>query len=83
MKSLKPGDTVVVVRLDRLVRSSRDLANIVHDLTEMDCGFVSLRESWCDTTTKFGRLLMTIMGGINQFEREMIRERCEEGIATR
>ena len=66
MKALKPGDTVVVVRLDRLVRSSRDLANIMHELTEMEVGFVSLRESWCDTTTKFGRLLMTIMGGINQ-----------------
>jgi len=81
LKVLKPGDAVVVVRLDRLVRSSRDLANVMHDLTEMGCGFVSLRESWCDTTTKVGRLLMTIMGGINQFERELIRERCEEGIA--
>lgn len=81
MKALKPGDTVVVVRLDRIARSSRDLANIMHDLTEMGCGFVSLRESWCDTTTKVGRLLMTIMGGIAEFERELIRERCEEGIA--
>lgn len=80
MKALKPDDTVVVVRLDRLVRSSRDLANIMHDLTEMEVGFVSLREGWCDTTTKFGRLLTTIMGGVNQFERELIRERCEEGI---
>ncbi len=80
MKAIKPGDTIVVTRLDRLARSSRDLANIMHELTERDCGFVSLRESWCDTTNKFGRLLMTIMGGLNQFERELIRERCEEGI---
>jgi DNA invertase Pin-like site-specific DNA recombinase len=75
MGAIKPGDTVVVVRLDRLVRSSRDLANIMHELTEKDCGFVSLRESWCNTETKVGRLLMTIMGGIAQFERELIRER--------
>jgi len=81
MKAIKPGDTIVVVRLDRLVRSSRDLANVMHDLTEMECGFVSLRETWCDTTSKVGRLVMTIMGGINQFERELIRERCEGGIA--
>jgi DNA invertase Pin-like site-specific DNA recombinase len=81
MRALRPGDTVVVVRLDRLARSSRDLANVMHDLTEMEVGFVSIRESWCDTTTKVGRLLMTIMGGIAEFERELIRERCEEGIA--
>jgi len=80
MKALKPGDTITVVRLDRLARSSRDLANIMHDLTERDCGFVSLRENWCDTTNKFGRLLVTIMGGLNQFERELIAERCAEGI---
>ena len=47
-----------MVRLDRLVRSSRDLANIMHELTEMGCRFVSIRESWCDSTSKFGRLLM-------------------------
>jgi len=80
MKIIKAGDTIVVVRLDRLARSSRDLANIMHELEERECGFISLRESWCDTTNKFGRLLTTIMGGINQFERELIRERCEEGI---
>jgi len=80
-EAIKPGDSITVVRLDRLVRSSRYLANIMHDLAEMECGFVSLRETWCDTTTKVGRLLTTIMGGINQFERELIRERCEEGIA--
>jgi DNA invertase Pin-like site-specific DNA recombinase len=80
MKVIKPGDTVVVLRLDRLARSSRDLANIMHELQEKECGFLSLRESWCDTTNKFGRLLVTVMGGLNQFERELIAERCEEGI---
>jgi DNA invertase Pin-like site-specific DNA recombinase len=76
--SLLPGDTVVVTKLDRLARSSRDLHNIIHKLDGLGCGFVSLREGWCDTTTSAGRLMMTIMGGIAQFERELIRSRCEE-----
>jgi DNA invertase Pin-like site-specific DNA recombinase len=80
MRALMPGDTIVVSKLDRLARSTRDLHNVLHDLQEKDCGFVSLAEGWCDTTSKFGRLMMTIMGGINEFERELIRERCEEGI---
>jgi DNA invertase Pin-like site-specific DNA recombinase len=79
-RSLLPGDTVVVTKLDRLARSSRDLHNILYDLAERECGFVSLGEAWCDTTSKFGRLMMTIMSGIAEFERELIRERCEEGI---
>ena len=77
---LLPGDAIVVTKLDRLARSSRDLHNILHDLGERECGFVSLGEAWCDTTNKFGRLMMTIMSGIAEFERELIRERCEEGI---
>jgi DNA invertase Pin-like site-specific DNA recombinase len=80
MKALVPGDTVVVTKVDRLARSSRDLHNIIHDLDGLGCGFTSLREAWCDTTTSAGRLMMTIMGGIAQFERELIRSRCAEGI---
>jgi DNA invertase Pin-like site-specific DNA recombinase len=60
MKTLVPGDTVVVTKLDRLARSSRDLHNIIHELDGLGCGFVSLREGWCDTTTSAGRLMMTI-----------------------
>jgi DNA invertase Pin-like site-specific DNA recombinase len=81
MKALAPGDTVVVTKLDRLARSSRDLHNILHDLAERSCGFISLGEAWCDTTTDVGRLMLTIMGGIAEFERGLIRKRCEEGIA--
>ena len=80
MKALLPGDTVVVTKLDRLARSSRDLANILHKLQVRACGFVSLGETWCDTTTDVGRLMMTIMGGIAEFERGLIRTRCDEGI---
>jgi DNA invertase Pin-like site-specific DNA recombinase len=81
MRALKPGDTVVVTKLDRLARSSRDLHNILHELEEGACGFVSLGESWCDTTTDVGKLVLTIMSGIAEFERKLIQARCEEGIA--
>ena len=81
MRTLAPGDVVTVTKLDRLARSSRDLHNILHDLAERGCGFTSLGEAWCDTTTDVGRLMMTIMGGIAEFERGLIRKRCEEGIA--
>src|SRR4051812_17416447 len=80
MKAVNYGDVVAVVKLDRLARSSRDLQNILHELDEIGCGFVSLGESWCDTTTDVGRLVMTIMGGIAEFERNLIHKRCEEGI---
>jgi DNA invertase Pin-like site-specific DNA recombinase len=81
MKALSPGDTVVVTRLDRLARSSRDLLNILHDLKEGLCGFVSLAEPWCDTTSDIGKLVVTIMSGINEFERSLILSRTEAGIA--
>ena len=79
--ALEPGDVVVVAKLDRLARSSRDLFNILHDLGEINCGLISLGESWCDTTTPVGRLLITVMSGVAEFERGLIRERCEAGIA--
>ena len=80
MRTLVPGDTIVVSKLDRLARSSRDLHNILHEVQEQDCGFVSLGDAWCDTTTEIGRLMLTIMGGIAEFERGLIRQRCEAGI---
>jgi DNA invertase Pin-like site-specific DNA recombinase len=69
-----------VTKLDRLARSSRDLHNILHELDGLSTGFVSLREGWCDTTSPAGRLMLTIMGGIAEFERDLIRSRCDEGI---
>ena len=79
-RAILPGDTIVVTKLDRLARSSRDLHNILGDLASAGCGFTSLGEAWCDTTTDVGRLMLTIMGGIAEFERGLIRKRCEEGI---
>src|SRR5215831_9236374 len=67
MKALRPGDVVTVVKLDRLARSNRNLQNILHELQEMGCGLVSLGESWRDTRTDVGRLVMTIMGGIADY----------------
>jgi DNA invertase Pin-like site-specific DNA recombinase len=81
MKALVPGDTVVVTKLDRLARSSRDLQNIVHELEAAGCGFQSLAEAWCDTTSPAGKLLLTIMGGMAEFERSLILSRTEAGIA--
>ena len=81
MRALRPGDIVVVTKLDRLARSSRDLLNILHDLEEGACGFVSLGEAWCDTTSDIGKLVITIMSGIAQFERSLILSRTEAGIA--
>jgi DNA invertase Pin-like site-specific DNA recombinase len=80
MKALLPGDTVVVTKLDRLARSSRDLHNILHELDGLSVGFLSLRESWCDTTSPAGKLMLTIFGGIAEFERDLIRSRTDEGI---
>lgn len=76
MRALNPGDTVVVTRLDGLARSSRD-----HDLEEASCGFTSLAEPWCDTTSPAGKLLVTIMGGMAEFERSLIMARTESGTA--
>jgi DNA invertase Pin-like site-specific DNA recombinase len=80
LRALVPGDAVVVTKLDRIARSSRDLHNIIGELQERGCGFVSLGDSWCDTTSDVGRLVLAIMGGIAEFERELIRKRCQAGI---
>jgi DNA invertase Pin-like site-specific DNA recombinase len=80
LRALLPGDVVMVTKLDRIARSSRDLHNIIGELKERGCGFVSLGDSWCDTSTDTGRLVLAIMGGIAEFERELIRKRCDEGI---
>ena len=80
LKALLPGDTVVVTKLDRIARSARDLLNIVGDLKDRGVGFVSLGDSWCDTTNEMGRFMLTVMSGIAELERDMIRKRCQAGI---
>jgi DNA invertase Pin-like site-specific DNA recombinase len=80
MKALLPGDIVTVTKLDRVARSARDLLNIVHQLQEARCGFVSLGDAWCDTTNEMGRFMLTVMSGIAELERDLIRKRCQAGI---
>ena len=58
LKRLGKGDVLMVTRLDRLARSTRDLLNILHDLGQRGIGFKSLKDSWCDTTTPHGRLML-------------------------
>src|SRR5262249_19648200 len=79
MRALQPGDVLMVTRLDRLARSTRDLLNTLHTLAERQVGFKSLKDSWADTTTAHGRLLLVLLGGISEFERELIRARTGEG----
>ena len=79
LRRLEPGDVLMVARLDRLARSTRDLLNILHMLGERGIGFRSLADSWANTTTAHGRLLVTMLAGIAEFERELIRARTGEG----
>ena len=73
IRRLEPDDTLVVTRLDRLARSTRDLLNVLAAVAERGAGFKSLKDAWCDTTTPHGRLMLTILGGLAEFERELIR----------
>lgn len=76
---LAAGDVVLVTRLDRLARSTRDLLNILATMAERGASFRSLAEAWADTTTPHGRLMLTFLGGIAEFERELIKARTAEG----
>jgi DNA invertase Pin-like site-specific DNA recombinase len=72
-------DVVLVTRLDRLARSTRDLLNILHQISEKGAKFRSLKEQWCDTGTPTGELLTTILAGFATFERHLILARTSEG----
>ncbi|MGI8755847.1 MAG: recombinase family protein [Acidimicrobiales bacterium] len=81
LDQLRPGDTLVVWRLDRLGRSMKHLISVVSSLAERDIGFRSLTES-IDTTTPTGRLVFHVFGALAEFERELIRERTMAGLAA-
>jgi DNA invertase Pin-like site-specific DNA recombinase len=76
---LAAGDVVMVTRLDRLARSTRDLLNTLAAITGKEAGFRSLAAAWADTTTAHGRLMLTVLAGLAEFERELIRARTGEG----
>ena len=79
LKRLNPGDLLIVTRLDRLARSTRDLLNILDDIAKRDAGFKSLHDAWADTTSAHGRLMVTILAGLAEFERELILARTSDG----
>jgi DNA invertase Pin-like site-specific DNA recombinase len=79
LAALEVDDVLVVTRLDRLARSTRDLLNTLAALTERKAGFRSLGDTWADTTTSHGRLMLTVLGGLAEFERDLIRVRTGEG----
>ena len=81
LDQLRPGDTIVVWRLDRLGRSLKHLIHVVEDLAEMKVGFRSLTEGM-DTTTSGGKLVFSIFGALAEFERSLIRERTMAGLAA-
>jgi DNA invertase Pin-like site-specific DNA recombinase len=79
IRTLEAGDVLVVTRLDRLARSTRDLLNVLDELAKRGAGFKSLKDTWADTTTPHGKLMLTVLGGLAEFERELIRARTGEG----
>lgn len=76
---LRKGDVVVVTKLDRLARSTAELLRIAEALNEKNAGLQSLDEPWADTTTPAGKMIMTVFGGIAEFERSLILTRTQEG----
>jgi DNA invertase Pin-like site-specific DNA recombinase len=76
---LRPGDTLVVWRLDRLGRSLRHLIETITTLNERDIGFKSITEN-IDTTTSGGKLIFHIFGALAEFERDIIKERTQAGL---
>jgi DNA invertase Pin-like site-specific DNA recombinase len=77
--ALGNGDTLLVCRLDRLARSTRDLLNTLAAIAVAGATFRSLGDPWCDTTTPHGRLMLTVLGGLAEFERHLILARTSEG----
>ena len=77
--ALEAGDVLLVTKLDRLARSTRDLLNTLAAIGDRGAGFRSLGDPWADTTTPHGRLMLTVLGGLAEFERHLILARTGEG----
>jgi len=77
--ALGEGDCLVVCKLDRLARSTRDLLNTLDAIGTAGASFKSLGDPWADTTTPHGRLMLTVLGGLAEFERHLILSRTAEG----
>ncbi len=77
--TLADGDTLVVCKLDRLARSTRDLLNTLAAIADAGATFRSLGDPWCDTTSAHGKLMVTVLGGLAEFERHLILARTGDG----
>jgi DNA invertase Pin-like site-specific DNA recombinase len=79
--ALKAGDVLLVTRLDRLARSTRDLLNVLATISEKAAGFRSLADAMIDTTSPHGKLIIAVLGALAEFERSMILARTADGRA--
>jgi DNA invertase Pin-like site-specific DNA recombinase len=77
--ALGEGDVLLVTKLDRLARSTRDLLNTLAVIGDRGAGFRSVGDPWADTTTPHGKLMITVLGGLAEFERHLILARTNEG----
>jgi len=77
--ALTAGDTLVVTKLDRLARSTRDLLNTLAAIGDRGATFKSLGDAWANTTTPAGKLMLTVLGGLAEYERHLILARTDEG----
>lgn len=84
LEELEEGDTVVIVAIDRLSRSTKDLLEIVEIIKNKGASLKSLNDSWLDTThgNPMSEFLLTVMGALAQMEREQITQRIREGVAV-
>lgn len=73
------GDVLIVTKLDRLARSTRDLLNTLAAIGDKGAAFKSLGDAWADTTTPAGKLMLTVLGGLAEYERHLILARTSEG----
>lgn len=79
LDSLQEDDLVLVTRLDRFARSTLDMLTLAEAITAKGAAFRSLAEPWADTTTPHGRMIVTVLAGVAEFERSLIRQRTGEG----
>jgi len=79
LEQIRPEDVLVVWKLNRLARSTRDLLATIETISEAGARFQSLSEPWADTTTHGGKFIMTVFAGLVEFEKDLIRERTSAG----
>jgi DNA invertase Pin-like site-specific DNA recombinase len=79
MQQLRKDDVLIIWRLDRLARSTKMLLEIIEQLKEKGASFKSLTEPWADTTSATGKLVMTVLAGLSEFERDLLRDRTDAG----